>query len=146
MKNKEDIIKIRFSLNLSPRHVAFENLYRELQAIAADSPGNAAKIAEEQRMHVVRVLLTHSNRSLFQPAAPIPAPTVSAPNPLHTQASNEYSGATQEANLQSLTSPMPLADGNPDVTPVGGLVMEDGSLKFGDLIIRSRKKSEKGVE
>lgn len=97
-------------------------------------------------MHVSRILLTHSNRALFLPTAPIPASTVSAPNPLHSQASNEYPGGTQEANQQNLTTPMSLTDGIPDATPVGGLVMEDGSLKFGELIIKSRKKSEKGVE
>lgn len=99
-------------------------------------------------MHVVRILHAHSNRSVFQSAAPIAmtASTASTPIPLHSQVINENSGATQEANPQNLTTPMPLTDGNLDDTPVGGLVMDDGSLKFGDLIIRSRKKSEKGVE
>ncbi len=136
---KSKSIKIRLNLTLSSVDVAFENLYLKLLEIQTQFKNDPDLIALEQRKHLLRMLYFCSNNicptncvptsQIKQQRADIKNVPLEPPTETHRNAST-----AQFTKQEPLSGNTTLVDKN----SIDGVLLEDGSRKYGSLILKSK--------
>lgn len=140
---KSNSIKVRLNLTLSSTDVAFENLYQNLLQIQTQFKNEPELMALEQRKHLLRMLYVCSNNrcstkcveasQITQQRADIKNVPLEPPNDAETASLNSET-------MSKLTAKQPTSESIAlrDKNLCDGVLMGDGSRKYGNLILKKR--------
>lgn len=143
---KSNSIKVRLNLTFSNADVAFESLYLELLEIQTQFINDHGLVAKEQRKHLLRMLyFCSTNKHACNPkknfqTSQITQQRADIKNVPLEPPSDEPNASDHNETITKLAAQKPTSENRTlvDKNSIVGELLDDGSRKYGSLILKRR--------